>query len=72
MFKENIGVEDTISIQLIKGEPKVRKLVAVVDNLELARQPCSESSWRSILGRRLSLRRCSLRFTLRTRPSHPR
>lgn len=29
MFKENIGVEDTISIQLIKGEPKVRKLVAV-------------------------------------------
>lgn len=29
MFKENVGVTETISIQLIKGEPKVRKLIAV-------------------------------------------
>lgn len=29
MLKENIGASDTISIQLIRGEPKVRKLVAV-------------------------------------------
>lgn len=29
MFKENVGASDTISIQLIRGEPKVRKLIAV-------------------------------------------
>ena len=29
MFKENIGASDKISIQLIRAEPKVRKLVAV-------------------------------------------
>jgi broad-specificity NMP kinase len=29
MLKENIGASDTISIQLIRGEPQVRKLVAV-------------------------------------------
>ncbi len=29
MFKENVGTTDQISIQVIRGEPKVRKLIAV-------------------------------------------
>lgn len=29
MLRENVGVADSISIQLIRGEPKVRKLIAV-------------------------------------------
>ena len=29
MLKENIGTTDQISIQIIRGEPQVRKLIAV-------------------------------------------